>query len=339
MQKRIYWMLGAALVLIAAIFILDKTDGNSAQGTRIVDERDFKIEDTDRIGKIFLADRKGYTTILERQENGDWELDGQYKAYDNAMKNLLDAVSRIDLQFIPAAKAVPAIVGNLASEGIHVELFDLKGEKIKGYYIGGSTNDERGTYAIMEDAEQPYVVHLPGWTGNLRFRYSLIEQEWRDRQLFGTDLADIQLASIEYPTRRNRSFVLERNGEEWTVGPYYETSQPVREVPRGRAEYFLVNFEESYLVSYANYSLEEKTDLIQRIPYAIIRLARKDGSEKVVKIFPRLDESIKSLDPNTDAFASALGERGFNLLFNDDKDFATAATDQIVPFLRSYDNF
>lgn len=333
-------MLGAALVLVAAIFLLRQADGNSSQGTRMVDDRQFKVENVDQVGKIFLADRRGNTTTLERAADGGWMLNGTHKAYDNAMKNLLDAISRIDMQFIPANKAVPGIIKNLASEGIHVELFDRGGDKIKGYYIGGSTNDERGTFAIMEDAEQPYVVHLPSWTGNLRFRYNLIGDEWRSRLLYNTNLSDIQLASVEYPTRRNRSFVLERaEDDNWTVGPFYETGQAVREVPRGRAERFLVNFEESYLVQYANFSLEEKSELIRRLPYAIIRIERKDGSEKTVKVFPRVDKTMEAMDPNTDATVSEVSNRGFNLLFNDDTDFATAANDQVEKFLFVYDNF
>ena len=64
------------------------------------------------------------------------------------------------------------MVKSLASEGIKVELYDRKGEKIKAYYVGGATPDERGTYMIMENAEEPYVAHIPSWEGNLRFRFN-----------------------------------------------------------------------------------------------------------------------------------------------------------------------
>lgn len=332
-------MAGAAAVLLFAIILFRKADGDSAQGTRLVDERDFKVADITEVAKVFIADRNGFTTKLEKQADGTWLLDDQYEAYDNAMKNLLDAIENIEMQFIPANKSVPAIVSNLASEGIHVELFDRSGDKIKGYYIGGSTQDERGTYAIMEGAERPYVIHIPNWTGNVRFRYSLIDQEWRTKKLFATPMEEIQLVSVEYPTRRNRSFVLQRQGERWMIGPFYETDQPAKEVPRGRAEQYLVNFEEAYLSAHLNRNTEAQADALRKLPYAVLRMVRTDGSEKDVKFFPRLDERYESLDPNTDAFASALGEKGFYLLMNEDKDFGAAQTGSMSKLLLTYQNF
>ncbi|MCB9291126.1 MAG: hypothetical protein H6560_27725 [Lewinellaceae bacterium] len=49
------------------------------------------------------------------------------------------------------------MVESLATEGMKVELYDKDGGLLKAYYVGGSTSDERGTYMIMEGAEQPYV--------------------------------------------------------------------------------------------------------------------------------------------------------------------------------------
>lgn len=332
-------MLGAALVLLLAVLGFNALDGESSQGSRMVDERAFKIEDADEIGRVFISDRRGYTTDLRRQNDGRWELDGQYNAYDNAMKNLIDALTRIEMQFIPANKAVPNIIKNLATEGIHVEVFDRGGDKMKGYYIGGSTQDERGTYAIMEEAEQPYVVHIPGWTGNIRFRYNLVDQEWRSRELFTTPIEEIQRVSVEYPTRRNRSFVLEREGDQYFVSPYFENQQARRVVPRGRAEGYLVNFEKSYVSIWQNQKLEAKAEAIARLPYAIVRLQRTDGSEKDLKLFPLIPAGYEAYDPNTDAYLSALGERGYEMLIDDNTDFAVAQSGGMSKFLRTYDNF
>lgn len=337
-MQRIYWLFALVIALGLAVFAITKFSGDRAQGTRMVADRDFKVADPDVLSKIFIVDRVGNANTLTR--NGDsWTFNGKYEANENVMKNLLDAITKIEMQYIPANAAVPNIVKNLATEGIRVDLFDRSGDKIKSYYIGGSTPDERGTFAIMEGAEQPYVVHIPHWVGNLRFRFNLKYDQWRTRKLFEEDIDQISLVSVEYPTQRNNSFVLERKGDGYQVGPYYETGQAVREVPRGRAEGYLVKLEEGYVSAYFNAAVEEKAALIRRIPFATLRIERKDGSEMAMKIFPRASREFDALDPNTDAAVSQMREEGFNLLLNDDADFATAQNPTIQPLLISYDSF
>lgn len=305
----------------------------------MVENREFKVENIEDVAKVFIADRNGFTTKLEKQSDGTWLLDGTYEAYDNAMGNLLDAIENIEMQYIPPNNSIPTIVKNLATEGIHVEIFDRKNRKLRGYYIGGSTQDERGTYAIAEGVEQPYVVHIPGWTGNIRFRYSLIDQEWRTKKMFFTPIEEIELVSVEYPTRRNRSFVLQKEGDKFFIAPYYETDQPKREISRGRAEQYLVNFEESYISDHQNRDKEGKSAALARLPFAIVRMKKTDGTEQDVKFYPRINEAFESLDPNTDAFASSLGDKGYDLLMNKDKDYAVASSKSMNKFLTTYQNF
>ena len=99
------------------------------------------------------------------------------------------------------------MVSNLATEGIKVEIYDRQDELIKTYYVGGAPPDERGTYMMLEGFEQPYVAHIPGWDGNLRFRYNLVGDEWRSRILFPGELEEIESVSIAYPRQRSKSSV------------------------------------------------------------------------------------------------------------------------------------
>ena len=52
------------------------------------------------------------------------------------------------------------VLQNIATKGVKVEIFD-GGQKIKSYYIGGNTSDHHGTYMIMENSKNAYVMHIP----------------------------------------------------------------------------------------------------------------------------------------------------------------------------------
>ncbi|MEL6142020.1 MAG: DUF4340 domain-containing protein [Bacteroidota bacterium] len=337
-MQRIYALAGIVVILAIALGFFYYSDGDSAKGTRLGEDRDFKVAELEAISKVFISDRAGNATTLTK--SGDaWMVNDQYPANSSAMENLMQAVEQIEMQYIPANKAIPNIVKNLATEGIHVEIFAAGDRKIKGYYIGGSTADERGTFAIMEGAEQPYVVHIPGWVGNVRFRYNLVGDDWRSKILFQENLANIDLVSIEYPTQRNKSFVLERGSDGYAIGPFYETGQPTRKLSVGRAEQYLSAYESVYLSAYANHAVQEKAELLRRNPFATLRISRSDGSETSIKLFPRLNSEYEAADPNTDAFVSQVQEAGWNLLLNDDADFVTASSQMIQPLLVSYTSF
>lgn len=247
-------------------------------------DREFAVE-PDRIHKIFLADRRGNKTTLER--NGDhWIYNGQWRARPNAMENLLDAIGRVEMKYKPPRAAVPNMIKSLAGEGIKVELYDRKGTLIKTYYVGGATPDETGTYMILENAEEPYVTHIPGWQGNLRFRYNLRGDDWRDKSVFAEKIDDIQSVKVEYPKQQSHSFQLKKEGRDYRIEPYGQLRPaPEGAYRKGSAETFLYGFESLVAEAFENDN-PRRDSILQLLPFCVITLQTTDGSEKMVRFYP-----------------------------------------------------
>ena len=66
---------------------------------------------------------------------------------------------------------------------------------------------------MMDKAQQPYVMTLPAFEGNLRERFDLSRDDWRDPIIFVEKADNIRFVSINYPTERTKSFQLSREGE------------------------------------------------------------------------------------------------------------------------------
>lgn len=264
-------------------------------------DRDFAVDDIEQVYKIFIADRKNEKATLTR--NGEhWVYNGEYKARKVIVESILNTLQHIEIKYKPDDAAVPNMVKALATEGKKIELYDKNDQLIKSYYIGGSTNDERGTFAIMDGAEQPYVVYIPFFDGNISARFIAKGDEWRDKDLFNERLEQIQSVSIEYPKLRNKSFKLEKTKEGYAVTPFYdivpETNRPYRE---GSAEQFLIHFERISSEDYRNWH-PKKDSILQLTPFSIITLVNVQNDTTQVKLYPVEQESFITQVPETGEF-------------------------------------
>lgn len=259
-------------------------------------DRDFAVENTSVIHKIFIADRQGNRTTLERLD-GYWLYNGRWRARTNAVENLLDAIGRLEMKYKPPQAMVEYMIKDLAANGIKVELYDQTGEQIKAYYIGGATVDETGTFIIREGAEQPYVGHLPGWTGNLRFRFNLKGEDWRDRTVFRYEPEQIQAVTVEYPKQKNKSFRLERVGRTIEVSPFYDiTPRNAQPVSPSRVEAFLTGFESLGAEAFENEN--PRRDSVRRqVPFSIISVTDREGATRSARLFPLYPR--RAVDPST----------------------------------------
>lgn len=275
------------------IYSQSKEDNTSL----LVADRQFAAEDIERVHKIFLADRRGNQTLLTRQ-NGYWLYNNEHRARQNAVDNLLDAVRRIQVKYKPPEAAVENMIGDLSSQGIKVELYDNDDKLLKTYYIGGGTADERGTHAIMEGAEQPYVTHIPGWEGNIRFRYNLKGDDWRDKTLLSFLPEEIASISVEYPKQKNKSFRLFNEEGEYSVTPFYEIT-PVIDKPviQGKAEAYLTKFESIVAEAFENDN-PVRDSVLQQVPFSIITVKNRAGIETELRLFPIIPRGV-AIDPKT----------------------------------------
>ena len=242
-----------------------------------------KIDD---VHKIFIAPRDGESTTFSR--NGDhWLVNNGGKANPNVMKNLLSTLGRVQVKFIPTQASVPHIVKEMAAIGIKVELYGKDDTKLKTFYVGGSTNNELGTYMIMEGSNQPYVTYIPELQGGLRWRFTATGDIWRDKAIFQEEPDDITAISIEYPTQKSHSFRLKKSGSGYDIKPFHEN-----QLNRGNehnpiaVKSFLTGYRRILAEGFEN-SNTKKDSIINTQPFSIINLKTSDGKEKTVRFFPK----------------------------------------------------
>lgn len=280
------WLLVALFLLLGAGAFYAIRLKKAQTGTHVSWDMDFAVKNPQDITKIFIADRRGRTATLERQGDS-WLYNGKYKARPTAVETLLETVTKLNVLFIPTKASEAPLIKSLAAEGIKVEIYGKGGEKIKSYYVGGVTNDERGTYMIMEGAEQPYVLHVPSFIGQLRVRYMVGDDNWRDRTIFEEKQEDIQSVAIEYPQQKSESFRLEKTEQgQYEIKPMFSTT-PASKSPlrKGIVEAYLLQYEKLGAEGFeTDYPLRDSVTAL--VPFAIISLKKTNGQEKFVRFWP-----------------------------------------------------
>src|SRR5688572_13817921 len=77
---------------------------NNREGTIRKELFDFAIQDTSAITKVYMVNTAGKQVTLTKQAPGEWQVNGKFKARNDAMKNLLVCMKEMQVR-TPVAKS------------------------------------------------------------------------------------------------------------------------------------------------------------------------------------------------------------------------------------------
>lgn len=286
----------------------------SQSGSLNSPDMNFAVTNTGDIYKIFLADRNGRTATLDRKEDY-WLYNGKARARATAVSTLLETIAHVNVWYVPPKAAEQSMIKSLASEGIKVEIYDKSNKLLKSYYVGGVTNDEHGTFMMMEGAQQPYVVHDPSFIGQLRVRYLLGDDEWMDRIIFREKPDEIQSVTVEYPQRKSESFRLEKVGEaEYSVKPFYSTTTVIKQpLRKGVPEAYLLGFEKLGAEGFET-DHPDRDSVVNLVPFTIVTVKKSNGEEKQVRFWPVEIQQTREGMPYVHRYFAEVDRRDFLLI-------------------------
>ena len=196
------------IFILTIVFIYCLIDYN--QKIKLDNEKKFSISEIKKIDKIFLSDRKGNNITLQK-DNNIWTVNNKYNVRNDAISTLLSTIQKISIQRPVPETGYNNVIKQLATTGVKVEIY--YNNKIKTYTVGGSTSNHLGTYMLMANADNPYIVHIAGFNGFLSPRYGIQGYEldinnWRDNTVFKIDTELISEISLIDLQENNKSFTI-----------------------------------------------------------------------------------------------------------------------------------
>jgi hypothetical protein len=312
MNKNTIILLLAFIGLGAASFYFLKKDKKT---TILATDKDFRVEEK-QIYKVFLADRNNQRLTVERVGHSNkWRLNGKYDVAPGVIFHTLEALSKVEVQYVPPKGSIPFAAKSLAVNGIKVEVYGQNDVPLRTYYVGGNTTDGHGTYYIMEGSEQPYVMGLPGFVGELRPRFQLKEYLWRDKTIFADPLESIKGVSVEYPQQKASSFKIAKQTLGYEVLPFYDGIPRITKgLNKGIVQSYVTQYERIIAEGIDNDN-PARDSIVRTVPFAIITLNTETGN-KAVRIFPIAEKDVTGLPlrKKTDRYFAESNQGDFFLI-------------------------
>ena len=257
----LYSLLLIVIGLAVYYFIIRK--GNS---TLPINEKNFAVDDTAGIGKIFIADMEKKSVTLERNSNGVWTVNDKYEVRPDAISLLLKTIRQLSIKYPVATAARNNVLKSMATNNCKVEIYDLQNNLITAYYVGGGTNDFNGTYMKTVEGENPYVVSVPGFHGVLTVRYITDIEQLRSRSIFNLPLNQLKEVSVYYTEQADSSYRIKVIGVDSFQLINYQSGKQVNPklVSKDRLNLYLSLFRFINAEGYENNNKKKDSILMQK---------------------------------------------------------------------------
>jgi hypothetical protein len=297
---RLAFIITLLLAILAIILVMNRKNGNMRQRNN-----DFAVNDTSNITRIFFADKGNNTVKLERVAAGTWSINEKYSASTDAVNIMLKTLLALDVKNPVAKNARNTIIRLMAAKSVKVEVYQSvfrinlfnwiklfpHEKRTKTYYVGDATQDNMGTFMLMEGSEDPYVVYIPGFRGFVSTRYSAIETDWRDHGIFNSKLPDIKMVSLQYPDSPQNSFSITNSNNRNFVLTSLKDKIPLNDFDTIKVIQYLGSFHKINFESFLPDMEKKEYDSIAAMPAsAVISLEDRFGKLFVLKVWRRKAE-------------------------------------------------
>ena len=282
-MKRNRVILGLVLVLAIIAAVLISKRSNSTIKREL---RDFAIEDTASIDRIFMV-RKDNQQVLLTREGDHWMVNNRNVVRPDAIDLLLKTLNRIRVKSPVSTSSLDNAVRMLATRNTKVEVYH-KNKLLKTIYVGGPTQDQMGTFMMLEGSSVPFIVHIPGFIGYLSTRFFIEEQGWKSTVIYKYNFADIKSVTVINPSDPGTSFRLSSEGQNRFSLTTPEGAPVAGVLDTVSVKFYLSQFERVNFEFFADsLTSRVKDSLLSVKPYRTLELEDRAGKVKKLAAWKR----------------------------------------------------
>ena len=256
---------------------------NKSNSTLKVENSNFAVHDIESVDKIFIADKQNHSIILTKKD-GLWRVNDKFYAREDAIANILQAINKIRVKRPISRSEHDVQIKRMAVESRKVEVYQ-NGELIRTYYVGGGTEDQYGTYMLIEGSSVPFIMHIPGFLGFLTPRFFALEDLWRENFIFKANPKQITYISVMNSDNNKNDFILSKdeNGR-FSVVDYQ--NKIITNLDTLQVRRFLTRLKKvSYEAMITHMTDGKRDSLVSSRPFCTIVFKSGESNKQVLKTY------------------------------------------------------
>jgi hypothetical protein len=165
-------------------------------------------------------------------------------------------------------------------------------KRTRTYYVGDVTRDNSGTFMLMEGAEDPYIVTIPGFRGFVSTRYSAMESDWRSHAVFSSRVPEINSVSIVFNETPAKSFRVTNLDNHLFKLESLLDGRNIEQFDTTRVVRFLATFRSlNYETLLDDMSESKRDSILESVPTNEIILTDRFGKSHTLKLWKRKAKS------------------------------------------------
>lgn len=196
LKKTILVILSALFSLLIVYWFYSKQS--------IKKSKEFAFTDTAKIDEMILI--RNHQKVYLNKKNNRWYFNNEDKASEESISLLLKTIRQISVKSLVPEKIKDELIAELR-KSIEVQILS-EDKLIKNYYIGSTTPDLSGTYAMIKSSKKPYIIEIQGITGNIKSRFQMDSSYWKSKKFISLAPDNIKIITLENHQNPNKSFII-----------------------------------------------------------------------------------------------------------------------------------
>jgi hypothetical protein len=279
MKRYKYYLLLVFVFLVAAIFLFLK----DKPGTLKIDRMAFSVTDTAAITAIKFSDGKNRLDI--ERIGSSWKVNQAFYAKPLAIKAMLYVLMNLEIKS-PIPNSMEKQILQSFNNNVLTVSVESSGKELIAYRIAENNEIKIGSFMMLKDDNEPYVVKIPGYDGRISKLFPCDLQFWRDKTIFRYRPGDVLSVEVNYPDKPISSFVYQFVGAgRIQIKPLNNNNKPIN-INKETARAFLINFASvSFMEQVKARSHAIFDSLSHQKPYCEIRVTNAATNVNILKTY------------------------------------------------------
>jgi len=273
---------------VKVLFLLAVLTGLGALWTSFNKEKSTKPEygnfssiDTTDLVKVSFSSKVAKHYVSPKSSS-KWFIDSKYEVRNDIIALMKVGLARMEVKIPVSEEQKQKVKTKLLSEGIHVEVQTDAGNN--QFWVLTNENDKNSSYYLGAENADPYIVYVPGFTGDLTDLFRLPADDWRNKALFRSVPGGLEEIKITYASSPKDGFEIKKG-----MGQYEVIDMP--KVDSTKLFTYLSLFQR---VNVNNYLVDKQKDSVDYLlkaqkPEVLLQVTDRDNSKsRTLQIYKAL---------------------------------------------------